>query len=434
MIANVIGYPITFAIMLLVAFLVSALTVRIKTQIKFVAERERRTQVLYEINKKLLATRGLENIVKLVNEYLINLFNRSVIFYTIDKNRVENGSFMQSNDDQDGSFMKKESENAVAHWVFTNQKVAGSGTDTLMGAGAFYLPLTSQKKVVGVIGISCAKGELSHNSKLFLRIIGSQVAMALERQYLSDEQKKILVESEKEKMRSNLLRAISHDLRTPLTSILGVSSVLLENEASIDEKKRKDLLLNIKEDSQWLIRIVENLLSVTRINEGTTNVTKIPEACEEISAEAIARIKNRFPNRTITVLVPENILIVPMDGTLIVQVLINLIENAIKHSPEDSEIKVEVKETLNAVQFDVTDHGQGILKDDIPYLFESYVPNGKKSSDSSRGLGIGLSICNSIVKAHGGEIYAHNNKQGGATFGFTLPLKEGKNEFTYTCC
>ncbi len=421
------GYPITFAIMLLVALIVSALTVRIKTQVKTAVEREKRTEILYEINKKLLATRGLKNIVELASDYITKLFSRSVIFYTIDKNQKEYDNFMQCKDDLDGSFMKKDSEKAVAHWVFVNQKRAGTGTDTLMEAGAFYMPLISQRKVVGVIGISCAKGEISHNNKVFLRMIGSQVAMAVERQYLSDEQKEILVESEKEKMRSNLLRAISHDLRTPLTSILGASLVLLENQNSIEESKKKSLLSNIKEDSQWLIRMVENLLSVTRISEGTMNVAKTPEACEEIVADAVTRIKNRFPNRNISVKVPDELLMVPMDGTLIAQVLINLIENAIKHSPDDSNIKVVVKKMYSVAEFDVIDNGEGIAKEDIPYLFESYIPDGDKSPDYSRGMGIGLSICYSIVKAHGGKIDAFNNKQGGATFSFTLPLKEYKN-------
>jgi two-component system sensor histidine kinase KdpD len=185
------------------------------------------------------------------------------------------------------------------------------------------------------------------------------------------------------------------------------------------------LIANIREDSQWLIRMVENLLSVTRINEGPMNVTKTPEAAEEIVAEAISRIRKRFANRKIKVKVPDVLLIVPMDGTLIEQVIINLLENAIKYSPEDSVIAVEVKKHGNEAVFEVSDQGKGISDQDFPYLFETYVPDGKRSSDSSRGMGIGLSICNSIVKAHQGKIEAENKEQGGAVFRFTLPLQEG---------
>ena len=266
------GYPVTFLVMLLVALITSALTVRIKTQARFLVQRERRTEVLYEINKKLLVTRGLENIVTLTNEYITKLFDRSVIFYTQDPGKDVKGIMLQSSLDTDASFLLSEDERAVAHWVFVNQKNAGAGTDTLMGAGGFYLPVISQGNVLGVIGLSCANGKLNQDNLSFLKRITSQVAMALERQYLSDEQRMVLIESAKEKMRSNLLRAISHDLRTPLTGILGASSAILENGDKLDKQMQDKLVTNIRDDSQWLIRMVENLLSVTRINEGTMNV------------------------------------------------------------------------------------------------------------------------------------------------------------------
>jgi len=418
------GYPITFVIMFFAAVITSTSTVRIKTQARLSAEREHRTNVLYEINSKLLTTRGIENIVEMTNEYATKLFERSSVFYTKNQDNYLSAAFMQSSSEEDASFMLKDDERAVANWVFLNKKIAGAGTGTLRGASAFYAPIVSQDKVLGVIGISCIKGILDQNSRLFLDIITSQVAMALERQYLTNEQQRILLDSEKEKMRSNLLRAISHDLRTPLTGILGASSTILENGDRIDKETHDKLVSNIVEDSQWLIRMVENLLSVTRINEGTMNVTKTLEAAEEIVSEAISRIRKRFPNRKINVQVPEELLMVPMDGTLIEQVLINLLENAVKHSPDDSVIEVNVKKSgQRSAIFEVIDNGEGIAEEDFPYLFESYVPDGKRSSDSSRGMGIGLSICMSIVKAHQGKMEAANRKTGGAVFTFELPLE-----------
>jgi two-component system sensor histidine kinase KdpD len=417
------GYPITFLIMLLAALITSTLTVHIKTDAKLAVQREHRTEVLYEINKKLLATQGLDNIVALTNEYIVNLFNRSVVFFTIDPEHGEDGSAMQAEEDVNASFLNSADEKAVAHWVFLNQKRAGAGTDTLMGAKAFYMPVISHGKVLAVWGISCAKGNLDHNSRLFLRMIASQVAMALERQHLSDEQRTILVESEKEKMRSTLLRAISHDLRTPLAGILGASSAILENGKNLDEDTRNKLIANIQEESQWLIRMVENLLSVTRINEGTSKVTKSPEAAEEVVGEAVNRIKQRFPQREIIVHVPEEFLEVPMDGTLIIQVLINLLENAIKYSPDNSPVEIHLKKNGEWAQFEVLDRGKGISDEDFPYLFTNYAPNTNKSSDSSRGMGIGLSICMTIIKAHNGKMEAENRKEGGAVFRFALPLK-----------
>lgn len=420
------GYPVTFVIMLLAAFITSTLTVRIKTQVRLSVEREHRTKLLYEINKMLLKTRGLENIVKLTNEYITKIFDRSVVFYTEDPENNAAGYFMESTTDPYTSYLREEGERAVAHWVFMNKKRAGAGTDTLKVAGAYYIPIISQAVVLGVVGISCAKGKLDENNRLFLRMLASQVAMALERQYLSDEQRKIIIESEKEKMRSNLLRAISHDIRTPLTGILGASSAILENGDNFDKQTHDKLVSDIKDDSQWLIRMVENLLSVTRINEGTMNVTKLPEAAEEIVAEAIRHIRKRFPEKKISVKVPDELLMVPMDGTLIEQVLINLLENAIKHSPENSAVEVEVKLDHQNALFEVRDNGEGITEEDFPYLFESYVPNGKRSADSSRGMGIGLSICRSIIKAHGGKLEAANRNEGGAVFLFKLPLEEKK--------
>lgn len=247
--------------------------------------------------------------------------------------------------------------------------------------------------------------------------------MALERQHLSDEQRNVIVASEKEKMRSTLLRAISHDLRTPLAGILGASSAIRENGSMLDESTRDSLVANIQEESQWLIRMVENLLSVTRISENASNLVKSPEAAEEVVGEAVSRIKQRFPQREILVRVPEEFLEVPMDGTLIVQVLINLLENAIKFSPNDSAVEIHLEKEEKSAKFAVLDRGRGISGEDFPYLFTSDTPGKSRSADSSRGMGIGLSICKTIIQAHQGTLEAENREGGGAVFRFTLPLK-----------
>lgn len=425
--ANQPGYPLTFAFMLLVAVITSAMTVRVKTTALQAVERERRTEVLYEINKRLLITRGLDNITALTNDYITKLFSRSVVFYVQDPAKSSQTAFKQADAEADASFMLSEDERAVAHWVYINLKNAGAGTDTLMGAGGYYLPVISQGKPLGVIGVSCQNGKLNQSRRLYLQMIVSQVALAFERQLLSDEQRKILVDSEKEKMRSNLLRAISHDLRTPLTCISGSSQAILENGDALDKQTRNNLLKDIKEESEWLSRMVENILSVTRIKEGSASVIKTPEAAEEIVAEAISRIRVRFPERDITVRVPEELLLVPMDGTLIEQVLINLLENAVKHSGDDTTIDVIVQKKSNDACFEVLDNGSGIAEQDLPFVFDSYAPDRKRTADSSRNTGIGLSICMSIIKSHGGTMEATNRENGGAAFRFTLPLEEVQN-------
>jgi two-component system sensor histidine kinase KdpD len=421
------GYPVTFLIMLIVAFVTSTMMIRIKTQAGFAVAKERKTEILYEINKKLLITRGLDNIIVLTNEYISSISNRSVIFYSEDPIFGKQGILKPFGSEENSSFMLNPDEQAVAHWVFVNKKRAGSGTDTLMGAGAFYMPILSQGKVLGVLGISCITGKpVNHELRSFLRMVASLVAMALERQALSDEQRKILVESEKELLRSNLLRAISHDLRTPLTAILGASSAVLEDK-KMDPETHDKLINGVKDNAQWLIRMVENLLFVTRINDTAMKINKTPEAIEEVVSEAVSRIRNQFPSAVIDVKVPDELLLVPMDATLIEQVIINILENAIKYSFSVLPIELTVKKNENFAIFEISDHGDGIPETELPYLFEGFIGNTKKSPDSSRGMGIGLNICRSIMATHNGRIEAENRPEGGALFRFMLPLNGGSS-------
>lgn len=239
------------------------------------------------------------------------------------------------------------------------------------------------------------------------------------------QQEKIKIETEKEKMRGNLLRAVSHDLRTPLTSILGTTSALLENGDKISKEKQVELLKESRDDAQWLIRMVENILSITRINSGRTKINKTNEAVEEIVGEVVQKFNKRYPNAEISVLVPDELLMIPMDAILIEQVLINLLENAIVHGKALSKIRLTVtKDGENAI-FIVQDSGQGIPDKVFEHLFDGYLSGSEESeSDSKRNMGIGLSVCMSIVKAHGGAMDACNCPEGGAVFRFTLPLKE----------
>jgi two-component system sensor histidine kinase KdpD len=191
----------------------------------------------------------------------------------------------------------------------------------------------------------------------------------------------------------------------------------------LSAETKEKLVANIQDESQWLIRMVENLLSVTRLDENAANLKKLPEAAEEVVAEAVGRIRKRFPTRVIDVSVPEDYLEVPMDATLIAQVLINLLENAAKFSPEQLPIEISLRRDGGNAVFEVADHGKGIPEEELSTLF-SGMRHGEPSADSSRGMGIGLSICKTIVTAHGGQIGVENRPEGGAVFRFTLPLAE----------
>ena len=235
------------------------------------------------------------------------------------------------------------------------------------------------------------------------------------------EKQEVIVESEKEKMRGNLLRAISHDLRTPLTAILGSASVIRDSE-NISEETIKELADGIYNDSNWLIRMVENLLYVTRISGEGTKLKKAEEVVEEIVGEAVGRVKHKYPEADIKIKIPDELLIVPMDSMLIEQVLINLIENSLKYAEDNSRVWVDVWENDGKVYFKVSDRGKGIPESMMKNLFNM----GKANQDTrnSRGMGIGLCLCKSIINSHGGNIEAENNEYGGASFTFWLNIEE----------
>lgn len=272
-------------------------------------------------------------------------------------------------------------------------------------------------------------------SMLVVSAITSAATTSLKRQArILAEREKELAAAEKEKMRANLLRAISHDLRTPLTSIIGSANLYLESGAMMPEAEKFTLVHNIEEDANWLLNMVENILSVTRINTTDAKVTKAAEPVEEVVSEAVIRLKKRFPDADIRVKVPDDFLMIPMDAMLIEQVIINLLENAIVHSKSTGPVDCFVTCTDHDVTFHVRDYGIGILPEKLPVIFDG--TGSSSNSDSSRGMGIGLSICKTIVTAHDGTITADNiygaptgghpfskpsTAPCGAEFSFTLP-------------
>lgn len=236
-------------------------------------------------------------------------------------------------------------------------------------------------------------------------------------------QEKIRLESEKEKMRANLLRAVSHDIRTPLTSIAGSASVILENQDALSQDKVMELVANIKEEAQWLVRMVENLLSITRMNAENAKIDKQEELAEEVISAAVSKFAKRFPGIETEVHVPDEILLVPMDATLIEQVLVNLLENSVIHGRTTSRIRIQVSKQEETAVFSVEDNGEGIEESVLPVIFDGNLVARGESSDNKRNMGIGLSVCKSIIKAHRGNMRAENREEGGARMIFTLPME-----------
>ena len=232
-------------------------------------------------------------------------------------------------------------------------------------------------------------------------------------------------EGEKERMRANLLRAVSHDLRTPLTTIYGSAATLLENRDTLEEEQQTKILQGIKEDSEWLVRMVENLLSITRIDSGNVKIIKTPIVLEELIDSVIVKFRKRYPDFDITLDLPEDIVVIPMDAMLIEQVIVNILENAIQHAEGMTELILRVFVLGKQAIFEIKDNGCGISKEKLPYIFSGYYENKEEPSDGQkRNTGIGLSVCKTIIKAHGGDISAENIKGGGAVFRFTLDTEE----------
>ncbi len=228
-------------------------------------------------------------------------------------------------------------------------------------------------------------------------------------------------ESEKEIMRANLLRAVSHDLRTPLTTIYGSGTTLLEQRDRLTEEQEVKIITGIKEDAEWLIRMVENLLSVTRIDKGGVDIIKIPTVLEELVDAVILKFKKRYPAQQVEIELPEELVIIPMDGILIEQVLINILENAVQHAKGMSMLSLRVYTHNHRATFEIRDNGCGIDSGKLHTLFRGYsVPTEEFADKRKKNAGIGLSVCATIIQAHGGSIRAENNRTGGATFCFSL--------------
>ena len=295
-------------------------------------------------------------------------------------------------------------------------------------SGYFYGLLAS---VVGVVGVNyiftypyfAFDFTISGYPLTFLVMLAvSIVVSALTTQI--KQQEKIRSEAEKEKMRGNLLRAVSHDIRTPLTSIVGGVNAILDSGDRMPKETQQALLADIRSEAQWLVGVMENLLSVTRIS-GASNIQKELEAGEELLSAASVKFRKRFPEISVAIRAPEELLMIPMDAILIEQVLINLMENAALHGETTSRIELHLRRDGNWALFEVADNGRGIAPELMPVLFTGSISSAaKESSDDKRNMGIGLSVCMTIVQAHGGTMAAENREIGGALFQFRLPLED----------
>lgn len=420
------GYPVTFLIMLSASFITSTLTKRVKEQAYQSAEKAYRTEVLLETSRKLQQAKNQREILDETAHQMIKLLDRTVIFYSIDENTLSQPLIFpkeESGDDLESYVGIKERE--AAQWVYRNNKRAGAGTNTFSGAKCMYLAVRGTGTVLAVAGI-VMEGEPAleaFEKSLMIAMLGD-CALVLEKEQLSEKQKQISIQMQQEQLRANLLRAISHDLRTPLTSISGNAGILMGNSAVLSEKQKDELYTDIYDDSMWLINLVENLLSITRIEDGKINLNLQSELLEEVIAEALLHISREREKHHIETILKDDLLMAKMDLRLIIQVIINIVNNAIKYTPSGSRITISAKRDKQSVLVEIADDGPGIGEEAKTRLFDMFYTADNIRGDGRRGLGLGLFLCKSIIHAHGGTIYVKDNIPQGTVFCFTLQAEE----------
>lgn len=419
------GYPVTFLIMFLAAFLTGSLTIRLKNQAKQAARAAYRTKVLFDTNQLLQQSKDRNEIISVTSNQLIKLLGKDIVFYLVDKEKLEEPHIF-SETNENSEVCTSDNEKAVADWVFKNNKRAGATTETLSSAKCLYLAVRVNNVVYGIVGIVMGEKPLdSFENSILLSILG-ECALSLENEKNAREKEEAAVLAKNEQLRANLLRAISHDLRTPLTSISGNASNLLSNGDSFDKETKKRLYTDIYDDSMWLIGLVENLLAVTRIEEGRLNLNISEDLVADAVTEALHHINHKSVEHHITVENEDELLLAKMDVKLIVQVIINLVDNAIKYTPKNSHIKISTEKCGEKAVVSVADDGDGIPDEMKPRVFDMFYSGANKIADSRRSLGLGLSLCKSIINAHGGEITVSDNLPHGTIFTFTLPIGEVK--------
>lgn len=418
------GYFITFGIMFLSALITSSLTVKLKNNAREAAQTAFRTQILFDMNQLLQQERDKKDILEVTAMQLIKLLNRTIVVYEVEKASLSAPHVYYCSEEEEQESYTTEEERQACLWVMKNNRHAGATTKMFPNAKCLYLAVRVNNMVYGVIGIALGNSPMDTFEKSIVLSILGECALALENEQSIREKEEAAVMAQNEQLRANLLRAISHDLRTPLTVISGNASNLLSNEDKFDKETKLRLYGDIYDDSMWLINLVENLLSVTRLEEGRLNLRISTELVDEVVTEALRHVNRLSVEHHITVKHQDDLLLAKMDAKLIVQVIINLVDNAIKYTPRGSEIRISTFRKDNWAVISVSDDGPGISDENKKQIFDMFYTGSNRVADSRRSLGLGLSLCKSIINAHGGSISVSDNVPHGTVFTFTLPAEE----------
>jgi len=410
-------HVLTFAVMLVAGFIASQRTIQIRDQAAGSQERERRTAALYAMTRAFAVEDDPQAIAQSSVDRVHDLLQAEACLF-----QPEAGGALRPVAHTAGWQAEGERETAVARWVLENDKRAGFGTDTLPAASALYLPMSVPRGTIAVMGVLLGKleRELRASDHQMLDTFVGQAALALERVRLRAEADEARRAVETERLRTDLLSSVSHDLRTPLASIAGSAGVLLAGGAGVGHAEQRELLETIESESQRLSELVSNLLDLTRLDSGALQPRREWCPVEELVRGALDRLGERLAGRKLELDLPAQILQVHVDPVLIGQALVHLLENAEKYSPPGSSIELRASGSPGEVLIEVSDRGPGIPAGEELRIFEKFV----RLPDSQRaaGAGLGLSVCRAILRAHGGSVAAENRLGGGATFRMRLPV------------
>ncbi len=416
------GYPVTFVVMFLTAYITGTFAIRYKEQAGESAKIAHRTKILFDTNQLLSKANNKDEIIYAAGEQIQKLLGRNiVIFENLDGCLSEPYLFCAESSDP-GFDIKREL--SAVEWVLYNNHAAGAATDHFTDMHYLYLSLRVNDRVYGVVGIEAENDPLDASEYGILLSILGECALTLENEKNAREKEAAAVLAESEQLRANLLRSISHDLRTPLTTISGNASNLISNAQSFDEETKRQLYSDIYHDSIWLIDLVENLLYATRIEEGRMALQTSPELLSEMIEEAVRHIGSKAERHKLSVSWEDDFLLVRADARLVVQVIINIMDNAIKYTRPGTSVTVTAKRLENMAEVQIADTGMGISDEEKKNIFTKFYCGTHKIADNRRSLGLGLYLCKAIVEAHGGKIYVTDNQPHGAVFCFTLPLEE----------
>lgn len=412
-------HTLTFLMMFGVGLVISSFTLRIRRQEQEARAREEQTSALYGVSRELGAAVASEQVVEVIAKQAAKVFECAAAVLTKD------GSGAPRIAAEFGQVPFEAQEQGVARWVLEHGRAAGLATDTLPGARVTCLPLASGPSVFGVLALTerpakTARAEYRHFNDAFVR----QCAMALERATLAENARAATLRARTEEMRSSLLSAVSHDLRTPLAAITGAGTMLRDGAVRLSAAQRADLLATITEEAERLERLVSNLLDMTRLESGAVKVKREWVPLEEMVVSALARLESKLEQRPITVEIPGDLPLISVDPVLFEQVFLNLFENVAKYTPAGSPLDVSAREQSGAIVAEVADRGPGLRSGDESRVFEKFF-RGSQTNGAGAGVGLGLAICRAIVESHGGTLSAENREGGGALFRITLPVVSG---------